>query len=689
VHLKVASALDSNDDDLHWRFWTIQKKPTKDSYRPQEHTFVSGDIVSFSGNSLPEGIVSGNQYTVLISSVSKAKLSKTSFDVCVTLVPSHPFSRAVDAPADAEPVIRVLRPSYPVGMYRDAAYRYHTKGTNSELSKRWEGVDVRQISTDFCEFAKLFCSKTKKELKNYFAPDQEGSPELLYNMIMFCKAFHASNMQPLHGFCSFFCRGDEALARRLEPILDGIQVEAAVLTTCRNAICHGDFYSLDDFAFERLKECSKNVLRHIEDAALLMNSANHVQTFQRIREVVVSQRQEIFCDDVTKHPPHVCILNRLIELSFEERLHMNRMIQDFQLGISDLKDQVLSLQQFCQLEEVEVSDLKDQVMSMKQRLFNRLPVCMLKDISKQIVGQSGKAGGQGIVYNVEFWGEQLAAKLFQTAKDATWKRELNSLTVLLHSNIVQIKYVIYDGVDGKDKQEPRGYVMERMHCSLYEYYKETKLHFEQILALLKQVALALAYTHWKKIAHMDIKPENILLDESKTVAKVCDFGCAHFTQATLRSTLTTRGSRFFMAPEIVPDDVRSCDPFPVDVFAFGVTMWHLMNPGANCQQLTDCDWSLSCHVPPAVSELGRRCTNRNPKERPNMQEVYDALKGMMLHSSQDHFRLDGGRVGGDAAAAAAWIADKGNIFKAAESGNMDLVKAHVIADASCIHKKNA
>ena len=42
-----------------------------------------------------------------------------------------------------------------------------------------------------------------------------------------------------------------------------------------------------------------------------------------------------------------------------------------------------------------------------------------------------------------------------------------------------------------------------------------------------------------------------------------------------------------------------------------------------------------------------------------------------------------------AATAAAWIADKGNIFKAAESGNMDLVKAHVIADASCIHKKNA
>ena len=180
--------------------------------------------------------------------------------------------------------------------------------------------------------------------------------------------------------------------------------------------------------------------------------------------------------------------------------------------------------------------------------------------------------------------------------------------------------------------------MERMHCSLYDYYKETKLKLEQILALLKQVALALAYTHAKNVAHMDVKPENILLNESKSVAKLCDFGCAHFIQTTLRSTLTPRGSKFFMAPEIIPDDVRSCNPFPVDVFAFGVTMWHLMNPGANCQELTECDWSRSPQIPPAVSELGRRCTNRNPGERPTMQEVYDTMKGMMLNarSSKDH-----------------------------------------------------
>ena len=118
---------------------------------------------------------------------------------------------------------------------------------------------------------------------------------------------------------------------------------------------------------------------------------------------------------------------------------------------------------------------------------------MLQDIRKQIAEQHGKAGSQGVVYDVEIWGELLAAKLFHAGKDVNWKRELNSLTVLLHSNIVQIKYVIYDGADRKHKEDPVGYVMERMHCSLHDHYRHASLQLTQLLALLKQVALALAY----------------------------------------------------------------------------------------------------------------------------------------------------------------------------------------------------
>jgi len=594
---KVVSASETSDDDRHWRFWTIEKKSAV-KYTPHEHKLISGDIVTFSGKS-PEGIISGNKYTVLI--LSNKKLGKQSFDVCTTLVPSNPFNHSSELLADAEPRIRILRPAFPIGLYRDAVYRYHTKGTKSELSQRWDGVDVRHMSTDFCEFAKCFCSPTKKNLKNYFAPDAERSPELLYNMIMFCKAFNTSTT----GFCSFFCDGDQMRNCRLEPILDGIQDQAPILTACRNAICHGDLYSLEEVAFDQLKACSEKILHHIEDVAVIMNHAEHAQTFERIREVVVSQRQEIFHDDLTHHPPRVCILNRRIELTSEERQHFNEMIQSYQH---------------------EICSLNRRVLSMENRRFDRLPVCMMQDISDQISEQVGKHGREGVVYNVEIWGELLAAKVFRGV-DPHWRRELNSLTSLLHRNIVQVKYVIYDGLVGKQREEPPvGYVMERMDCSLFDYSKQTKLSLRHILSLLEQVALALAYTHANNVAHMDIKPENILLDESKNVATLCDFGCAYFLQTTLRSTLTARGTPFFMAPEMKLKDVKSCEPFPVDVYSFGVTLFYLINPDATCQQLSECDWSSLPDIPLVVSQLGRSCTESKPEDRPKMKQIHSILQ---------------------------------------------------------------
>jgi hypothetical protein len=290
-------------------------------------------------------------------------------------------------------------------------------------------------------------------------------------MIGFCKAFHSPKSHPGRCFCSLFCDGTEVPQSRLEPPLDGIQEAARGLTECRNSICHGDFYSLDEATFDKLQECSGKLLQHIGEVACIMVNDVRAQTFQRIRNAVACQEQEMFRDDYTQQPPRVCIMNRRVELTPEERQHFDAMMQSYQS---------------------EISDLKDQVSSMKKRQYDRLPVCMKREIEEQIVGQSGKEGGQGVVYDVNLWGELLAAKVFRSV-DAEWRRELNSLTALLHSNIVQVKYVMYDGVDGKRKQGPVGYVMERMHCTLHDHCRHASLQLTHLLALLKQVALALAY----------------------------------------------------------------------------------------------------------------------------------------------------------------------------------------------------
>ena len=65
----------------------------------------------------------------------------------------------------------------------------------------------------------------------------------------------------------------------------------------------------------------------------------------------------------------------------------------------------------------------------------------------------------------------------------------------------------------------------------------------------KQILRALVYLHRKKIMHLDIKPQNILLDD-KLVAKIADFGTsAIFYQDDMDQILSHRGTMEFMAPE--------------------------------------------------------------------------------------------------------------------------------------------
>ena len=73
----------------------------------------------------------------------------------------------------------------------------------------------------------------------------------------------------------------------------------------------------------------------------------------------------------------------------------------------------------------------------------------------------------------KFGASCLRPKFFTQEK--MWKRELNSLTVLLHSNIVQIKYVIYDGADRKHHEDSVGYVMECIHCPWLDCSKTEQL----------------------------------------------------------------------------------------------------------------------------------------------------------------------------------------------------------------------
>ncbi|XP_035828061.1 uncharacterized protein LOC101850033 [Aplysia californica] len=101
------------------------------------------------------------------------------------------------------------------------------------------------------------------------------------------------------------------------------------------------------------------------------------------------------------------------------------------------------------------------------------------------------------------------------------------------------------------------------------------LNGEQIERYFVQIACALRYLHVRCAVHGDVKPANILLDESNN-AILGDLGISRFLargQDRVRSW-SILGTRGFLAPEIQSDVI--VDPFLTDAYALGATLWCLV-----------------------------------------------------------------------------------------------------------------
>lgn len=172
---------------------------------------------------------------------------------------------------------------------------------------------------------------------------------------------------------------------------------------------------------------------------------------------------------------------------------------------------------------------------------------------------------------------QVAIKVLKRdlASDATYIRrfqlEAQAAAALVHANIVQIHEV--GCVDG-------------IHYIAQEYVQGRNLNeflarhgppgAKRAVAMIRQMAAALAKAAEQGIVHRDIKPENIMLAPGGEV-KVADFGLARTTGDENGLNLTqvgmTLGTPLYMSPEQVegkPLDPRS------DIYSLGVTCYHLL-----------------------------------------------------------------------------------------------------------------
>lgn len=127
--------------------------------------------------------------------------------------------------------------------------------------------------------------------------------------------------------------------------------------------------------------------------------------------------------------------------------------------------------------------------------------------------------------------------------------------------------------------EHRGHlclVFESMSMNLRDvikrYGKDVGLNIRAVRAYAQQLFTALNHLKKCNIIHADIKPDNIVVNEAKSILKICDLGSAKEAPIPATEIAPSLVSRYYRAPEImlgVPFDGA------IDMWAAGCTLYEL------------------------------------------------------------------------------------------------------------------
>lgn len=187
-------------------------------------------------------------------------------------------------------------------------------------------------------------------------------------------------------------------------------------------------------------------------------------------------------------------------------------------------------------------------------------------------------GSFGVVFQatVRETGETVAIK--KVLQDKRYKnRELQIMRMIDHTNVCQLKHCFYSSGDKPDEVY-LNLVLEFVPETVYrvsKHYSKVKTPIPTIYIKLYvyQLLRSLAYIHSLGICHRDIKPQNLLLDPSTQVLKLCDFGSAKVLVRE-EPNISYICSRYYRAPELI---FGSIDYLPaIDVWSSGCVMAELM-----------------------------------------------------------------------------------------------------------------
>lgn len=250
-------------------------------------------------------------------------------------------------------------------------------------------------------------------------------------------------------------------------------------------------------------------------------------------------------------------------------------------------------------------------------------------------------GGMGRVYRARDvdLDRLVAVKVLPRAKvdDAAlveqFRREARGLASLSHPNLVAVFDVARKGA--------RPYMVMRWIAgqtldallgpgSVADHPSGKGLPRARVLRIVEQIAAGLTHAHQRGLAHLDIKPGNVMLGPDDHVT-IIDFGLG---LGTADRRARVRGTAAFMAPEQTQADARLGPE--ADVYALGALIYTLVQgaPPFNGATVVDiCKQHLEADPPPiptepALTQIVHHAMAKDPAMRPSMQALGRALRNL-------------------------------------------------------------
>lgn len=177
------------------------------------------------------------------------------------------------------------------------------------------------------------------------------------------------------------------------------------------------------------------------------------------------------------------------------------------------------------------------------------------------------SGAQGTVMLAENLRTQtpVAIKMYNLCKNTQKIGFMNEIEAIAHlkkckESVITYKSFIFD--------EKGVLVMEAMKCDLLDVVLNQSLSEQEAAGIFYSVCKAVKFMHDANLAHLDIKPDNILLDSDGN-GKLCDFGntVALIGKQEVRGR---RGTESYIAPEIAKGEYFC--PKKADLWSLGVTL---------------------------------------------------------------------------------------------------------------------